>query len=267
MKKTTLLLITQIIAYYLLGQDVIFLKNGGEIKAKVLEVLPDVVKYKKWDNQDGPSYSESKANIFMIKYQNGTKDVFGENISSGGSSSGSSGSSSSYSSQSPGLKQILMSPINGNTATDFLAGTATCYNDKSAGATQVSNFIVIFTNSPGQFDYQSNLISHVENSIWHSIKLDSINANELKKDSLFIVELVFTPKFRSSRLAGETHWHVDLDTRIQITKNGHRLRDDTFFRGTSAMSGKLEKWEAFQDVAIRSEKQINKILTDYVVAR
>jgi hypothetical protein len=258
MKKTTLLLVAQIVACWLLSQDVIFLKNGGELKAKVLEVLPDIVRYKKWDNQEGPSYSESKTNIVMIKYQNGTKDVFnGENIGSGGGSNTESGE----------LKQILMSTINGNTATDFLAGIATFYNDKNAGTKQVSNFIVIFTNSPGQFEYQSNLISHVENSIWHSIKLDSINANELKQDSLITVELIFTPKFRSSRMAGKTHWHVDLDTRMQITRNRHRVKDDTFFRGTSLTNGKLEKWEAFQDVAIRTEKLINKILTEYVATR
>jgi hypothetical protein len=258
MKKTTLLLVTQIVAYCLLSQDVIVLKNGGELKAKILEVLPDVVKYKKWDNQDGPSYSESKTNIIMIKYQNGTKDVFnGENTGGGGTST----------TQSPELKQILMSPINGNTATDFLAGTATLYINKKAGTTKSSNFIVIFTNSPGQFEYQPNLISHVENSIWHSIKLDSINTNELKQDSLFKVELIFTPKFGSSTTLGKTHWHVDLYTRVQITRNGHRVMDDTFFRGTSAMNGKLEKWEAFQDVVIRCEKQITKILTEYVAAR
>jgi len=258
MKKIILPLAAQIVGCYLFSQDVILLKNGAELKAKVLEVLPDVVKYKKWDNQDGPSYSESRTNIIMIKYQNGTKDIFNsENVvGSGGSAT-----------QSAELKHILMSPINGNTATDYLAGIVTSYGDKNTGAKQVSNFIVIFTNSPGQFEYQSNLISHVENSIWHSIKLDSVNANELKQDSLITVELIFTPKFKSSTMVGKTHWHVDLDTRIQITKNRHRVKDDTFFRGTSMMNGKLEKWEAFQDVAIRAEKQITKILTEYVAAR
>lgn len=247
------------VACWLLAQDVIILKNGGELKAKVLEVLPDVIKYKKWDNQDGPSYSESKTNIFMIKYQNGTKDVFnGEN---GGVAGGSVGI------QSGELKQILMSSINGNTATDYLAGIATVDNEKNAGTKQVSNLIVIFTNSPGQFEYQPNLVSHVENSIWHSIKLDSINANEFKQDSLMIVELIFTPKFRSSTMAGKTHWFVDLDTRIHITKNRHTVKDNTFFRGTSLIDGRSEKWEALQDVAIRAEKQINKILTEYLAAR
>jgi len=60
------------------SQDIITLKNGDEIKSKVLEVTPDLVKYKNWTNQDGPTYSLTKAEIFMIKYQNGTKDVFKE---------------------------------------------------------------------------------------------------------------------------------------------------------------------------------------------
>ncbi len=58
------------------SQDNIILKNGDEIKSKVLEVLPDVIKYKKWENQDGPTYTSDKGAVFMIKYQNGTKDVF-----------------------------------------------------------------------------------------------------------------------------------------------------------------------------------------------
>lgn len=58
------------------SQDIIFLKNGDEIQSKVTEVLPDLIKYKKWENQDGPLYSVTKSDVFMIKYQNGSKDLF-----------------------------------------------------------------------------------------------------------------------------------------------------------------------------------------------
>lgn len=58
------------------SQDVIILKNGDEIQSKVMEVSTDIIKYKKWDNQDGPIYSSNKLDVFMIKYQNGRKDVF-----------------------------------------------------------------------------------------------------------------------------------------------------------------------------------------------
>jgi hypothetical protein len=58
------------------AQDLITLKTGNEIKAIVQEIGADVVKYKRYENAQGPSYSILKAEIFMIKYENGTKDVF-----------------------------------------------------------------------------------------------------------------------------------------------------------------------------------------------
>ena len=61
----------------LFSQDVIFLSNGDEIEAKVTKVGNAEIEYKKWSNQEGPTYTEMKSNILMIKYQNGEKDVFG----------------------------------------------------------------------------------------------------------------------------------------------------------------------------------------------
>jgi hypothetical protein len=58
------------------AQDIITLKSGDEIKAKVQEIGTDNVKYKKYDNQSGPIYTLTKSDIFMIKYENGDKDVF-----------------------------------------------------------------------------------------------------------------------------------------------------------------------------------------------
>ena len=63
----------------LFAQDIITFKNGDEIKSKVIEVTPDLIKYKKWENQDGPIYSSNKSEVFMVKYANGTKDVFKDN--------------------------------------------------------------------------------------------------------------------------------------------------------------------------------------------
>jgi hypothetical protein len=58
------------------SQDVIIMRNADEISAKVLEVTDDKVRYKKFTNLDGPVYSISQSEIFMIKYENGEKDVF-----------------------------------------------------------------------------------------------------------------------------------------------------------------------------------------------
>ena len=51
------------------------MKNGDEINAKVLEITDNAIKYKRCDNLDGPLISVSKANVFSIKYSNGTKEI------------------------------------------------------------------------------------------------------------------------------------------------------------------------------------------------
>lgn len=60
------------------AQDIITNKNGDDIKSKVLEVSQSEIKYKKFGNANGPTYTISKSEVFMIKYENGEKDVFGE---------------------------------------------------------------------------------------------------------------------------------------------------------------------------------------------
>jgi hypothetical protein len=58
------------------SQDIILFKSGDELKAKVLDIKEDIISYKKWDNIEGPTYTTSKDKVFMVKYINGTKDVF-----------------------------------------------------------------------------------------------------------------------------------------------------------------------------------------------
>lgn len=76
MKKFILILMSLFLFTAVNAQDVIFKKNGDEINAKVEEVGVYEVKYKKFDNQDGPLYTLLKTEIFMIKFANGTKEVF-----------------------------------------------------------------------------------------------------------------------------------------------------------------------------------------------
>ena len=58
------------------AQDIITLKNGEELQTLVQEVGDVDVKYKKFDNPNGPNYSLKKSEIFMIRYANGSRDVF-----------------------------------------------------------------------------------------------------------------------------------------------------------------------------------------------
>jgi hypothetical protein len=67
------------------AQDIITKSNGEELKVKVLEVTQNEVKYKRFDQQDGPIFTISKSEIFMLKYQNGSKDIFSESTNSNNS--------------------------------------------------------------------------------------------------------------------------------------------------------------------------------------
>lgn len=45
------------ISFTLSAQDVIVKMDKTEIKAKVIEIAETVIKYKKWEMQDGPLYN------------------------------------------------------------------------------------------------------------------------------------------------------------------------------------------------------------------
>lgn len=55
--------------------DLIF-KDGTELKAKITEITTTEIKYKRCDQLEGPLYVARKSDVFMIKYANGTREVF-----------------------------------------------------------------------------------------------------------------------------------------------------------------------------------------------
>jgi hypothetical protein len=58
------------------AQDVIVTRDAKKISAKITEVNPDDVKYRNFDNPDGPTYTLPKSQIASILYQNGTVETF-----------------------------------------------------------------------------------------------------------------------------------------------------------------------------------------------
>ena len=62
-----------------MAQDVILKKDNTTVLSKVLEITGTEIKYKKWSNQDGPTYSINRSEVTCINYQNGDVDRFNEN--------------------------------------------------------------------------------------------------------------------------------------------------------------------------------------------
>ena len=79
MKKVLIILVALIgFGISAFAQDIITLKNGTDINALVQEIDDAVIKYKKFDNPTGPNYTLKKSEILIIRYANGSKDIFSE---------------------------------------------------------------------------------------------------------------------------------------------------------------------------------------------
>ena len=82
MKGKSLLTFVLLVAGFLaagfpsFAQDVITKKDGTDIQAKVLEVNENEVKYRRYDYLDGPIFTMLKSDILIVRYENGTNDVF-----------------------------------------------------------------------------------------------------------------------------------------------------------------------------------------------
>ena len=58
------------------AQDIIVTKNSTKIEVKVTEIDVEVVKFKMFDDQDGPLYSLPKSDVLTIVYQSGRVETF-----------------------------------------------------------------------------------------------------------------------------------------------------------------------------------------------
>jgi len=76
MKNLILFLISICSLINLNAQDVLYLKSGFEVQVKVYEIGKKEIKYKKYNNLDGPVYTADIKNIKSIKYQNGEEETF-----------------------------------------------------------------------------------------------------------------------------------------------------------------------------------------------
>ena len=75
MKK--LMFLVWLLPFFAKSQDVLILKSGEELKGKVIEVGTEEIKYKK--SESSPLYSIKKCDVTMIKYEDGSKDIFNVN--------------------------------------------------------------------------------------------------------------------------------------------------------------------------------------------
>ena len=75
MKKIIVIFIGILVVISGFSQDIIYKTDGTEIKAKVFEITTEAVKFKNYNQQEGPLRNISLTEVFMIIYEDGTKEV------------------------------------------------------------------------------------------------------------------------------------------------------------------------------------------------
>jgi hypothetical protein len=79
--RFALILFTSISTLFSLqAQDIIYINDGREIKSKVFEITPEFIKYKNYDDLNGPLRNIYIKVVFKIKYESGKQEMFNSKI-------------------------------------------------------------------------------------------------------------------------------------------------------------------------------------------
>ncbi|MGH2645913.1 MAG: hypothetical protein ACRDE8_00030, partial [Ginsengibacter sp.] len=76
MKKTFILLLVSFFAVKVFAQDKIYKLRGPVIKAKVIEIGTDEIKYRLYDSPDGPIYVVDKSSLNRIEFADGRTEKY-----------------------------------------------------------------------------------------------------------------------------------------------------------------------------------------------
>ncbi|HAS59548.1 MAG TPA: hypothetical protein DCY95_21440 [Algoriphagus sp.] len=116
--KSFILIATCLFYFESFSQDVITKRDGTDIQTKILEVTPNEIKYKKFDNQSGPTFTILISDVLMVQYENGTRDVFDQKKSNA------SGSDNLYELVEKGRQDAMMNYKGQNSGRGGVAATA-----------------------------------------------------------------------------------------------------------------------------------------------
>lgn len=75
MKRLFILSTLIFVAASAYAQDIIYLKDGSTVKAKISEINDGDVKYKRFDNPEGPTYTISRDRAEKVVFENGVEEI------------------------------------------------------------------------------------------------------------------------------------------------------------------------------------------------
>ena len=76
MKKLIITILGALLINISIAQDIIYKSDGTEIKTKIIEITTETIKYKMFDQLDGPVRNILISDVFMVIDEDGTREVF-----------------------------------------------------------------------------------------------------------------------------------------------------------------------------------------------
>jgi hypothetical protein len=76
MKNLLLIILFASSSNFIKAQDTLTMRSGENVIVKIIEVGSNEVKYKKIENLNGPIFATLKSDLYLIRYENGSKDDF-----------------------------------------------------------------------------------------------------------------------------------------------------------------------------------------------
>ena len=75
MKRFALIIAAMLIGYAAFAQDIITMRDGKEIRARITAIGTDTITYTLYDEDNGIAYTMMKADAVLIRYENGRSEV------------------------------------------------------------------------------------------------------------------------------------------------------------------------------------------------
>ena len=116
MKKLFFFYVLFLVSLVAKSQDIIIKKNGDEIKAKVLEIAVNEIKYKRYDFQDGPVYTIAKTDVILVRYENGMNEIIN-------TSGNNSNATNNYQPATPQQQYTQVEPEKTSTKIEYVFGS------------------------------------------------------------------------------------------------------------------------------------------------
>lgn len=151
---------------------------------------------------------------------------------------------------------VLKSKFSGNVANDFVLKSLNFSVNKNI---EKNDVLFLFTYQDGvnenlKPEVKENIISQFKSWIEKSIKGTPVDLSTIKADSIVKIELVIT-----TRLSSIMGLDAFIKTRVNVTKNGSQLVDESFERSKSLMVSN-EQDAVLESSISNSKKKIAKVL-------